>query len=143
LILNERLFIPDLNNAALFEWGRKNIENYLLVPDAWKRAITKDRAFALGEVFAGKALALVNQFFADQNLTLPTGRTWRNVAANVFQVVDGKRILFEGQDSLFSQLHIIEPKLFTLREKVAGAMEAEEIHADVLALFAKLKAATV
>ncbi|HEX3857954.1 MAG TPA: AAA family ATPase [Verrucomicrobiae bacterium] len=136
-------FHPDPNNAALFEWGRKNIENYLLVPDAWKRAITNDPAFALGEVFAAQALALVDQFFADQNLTLPTGRTWRNIAANVFQVVDGKRILFQGQDSLFSQLHIIEPELYTSREKVAGAMKAEEIHADVLALFAKLKAATV
>jgi predicted ATPase len=135
-------FHPDPNNAALFEWGRKNIENYLLVPDAWKRAITKDPVFALGEVFAAKALAIVNRFFIDQNLTLPTGRTWRNVSANVFQVVDGKRILFESHDSLFHQLHVAEPDLYTLREKVAGAMEPEEIHDDVLALFKKLETAT-
>ncbi|HEY5346029.1 MAG TPA: AAA family ATPase [Verrucomicrobiae bacterium] len=134
-------FHPDANNAALFEWGRKNIENYLLVPDAWKRAITKDPVFTLGEVFAAKALTIVDHFFADQNLTLPAGRTWRNVAANVFQVVDGKRILFESQDSLFHQLHVVEPDLYTLREKVAGAMEPEEIHDDVLALFKKLEAA--
>ena len=94
-------FHPDPNNAALFEWGRKNIENYLLVPDAWKRAITKDPIFALGEVFATKAIAIVNRFFVDQNLTLPGGRTWRKVSANVFQVVDGKRILFESQDRFF------------------------------------------
>ena len=133
-------FHPDINNAALFEWGRKNIENYILVPDAWKRAITRDPIFALGEVFAAKALTVVDRFFTDQNLTLPAGRTWRNVAANVFQVVDGNRLLFESQDSLFHQLRVAEPGLYALREKVAGAMEPEEIHEDVLALFKKLQA---
>jgi len=135
-------FHPDVKNPVLFEWGRKNIENYLLVPDAWKRAITKDPVFALGEVFAAPTLTCIDHFFADQNLMLPPGRTWRNVAANVFQVVDGKRILFESQDSLFHQLHVIEPELYTLREKVAGAMEPDEIHDDVLALFKKLEHAT-
>ena len=31
-------FQPPANNPVLFEWKRKNIENYLLVPDAWRRA---------------------------------------------------------------------------------------------------------
>jgi hypothetical protein len=134
-------FHPEANNPTLFEWTRKNIENYLLVPDAWKRAITNDPVFGLGEVFAHPLNARVDHFFADQNLTLPPGRTWRNLTANVFQVVDGKRILFENQDSLFHQLRALEPKLVALRENVASAMEPEEIHADVLALFHKLEAA--
>jgi hypothetical protein len=136
-------FHPEANNPTLFEWARKNIENYLLVPDAWKRAVTNDPVFGLGEVFAHPACAIVDHFFADQNLTLPHGRTWRDVTANVFQVVDGKRILFENQDSLFHQLRAVEPKLVALREKVANAMEPDEIHADVLALFNKLQAAGV
>ena len=134
-------FHPEPDNPVLFEWGRKNIENYLLVPGAWKKAIQKDPVYSLGEVFSAKALGLVDQFFTGQNLTLPPGRSWRDVAANVFQVVDGKRILFENSDSLFHQLQEIEPKLHTLREKVAGAMEPDEIHNDVLALFNKLEAA--
>jgi predicted ATPase len=135
-------FHPRADNPVLFEWGRKNIENYLLVPDAWKRATTNDPVFALGEIFARKAIALVDEFFVGQNLMLPPGRTWSNVAANVFQVVDGKRILFESQDSLFHQLHFLEPEFYTFREKVAGAMDPHEIHEDVLALFKKLQSAT-
>ncbi len=136
-------FHPDAGNPVLFEWGRKNIENYLLVPDAWKRAITQDPIFRLGEVFAAKALAVVDQFFVGQNLMLPPGRAWRSLAANVFQVVDGKRILFESQDSLFHQLRLIEPDLYALREKVAAVMEPNEIHEDVLKLFEKLQSAVL
>jgi predicted ATP-dependent endonuclease of OLD family len=33
----ETAFHPASTNRSLFEWRRKNIENYLLVPDAWKR----------------------------------------------------------------------------------------------------------
>ena len=32
-------FHPEETNEVLFEWKRKNIENYLLVPDAWKKAV--------------------------------------------------------------------------------------------------------
>lgn len=135
-------FHPAADNPALFEWGRKNIENYLLVPGAWSRAIAKDPVFSLGEVFAAKALALVDKFFASQNLVLPPGSMWRNLAANVFQVVDGKRILFEGQNSLFHQLHDLQQDLSPSREKIAGAMESDEIHDNVRALFSKLRAAS-
>ena len=34
-------FIPTHENPSLAEWKRKNIENYLLVPDAWKRAVSE------------------------------------------------------------------------------------------------------
>ena len=36
-----RAFHPTVDNPSLAEWKRKNIENYLLVPDAWHRAILK------------------------------------------------------------------------------------------------------
>jgi len=35
---SDTAFHPAPDNPALAEWKRKNIENYLLVPDAWKRA---------------------------------------------------------------------------------------------------------
>jgi hypothetical protein len=132
-------FHPEPNNPALFEWSRKNIENYLLVPDAWRRAIFDDPVFSLGEVFAQQALQVVQRFFAEQNLTLPAGRTWRDVSANVFQVVDGKRILFENPDALFHQLHNLDHKLTLSREKVAAAMKPDELHANVHDLFVKLQ----
>ena len=34
---SQRAFHPDPDNPVLYEWKRKNIENYLLVPDAWLR----------------------------------------------------------------------------------------------------------
>ena len=81
---------------------------------------------------------MVDAFFADQNLTLPPGRTWRNVQANIFSLVDGKRILFENDDSLFQVLRQApEPQLLR-REEVALNMTAEEIHDDVHRFMASL-----
>ncbi len=97
---------PEPGNPALAEWKRKNIENYLLVPDPWKRAAGK---FAAGPLFMQPVLQAIDDFFVGQNLTLPPGRTWRNVGANVFSAVDGKRILFEDDNSLFQQLRAGKP----------------------------------
>ncbi|MCX6936364.1 MAG: AAA family ATPase [Verrucomicrobia bacterium] len=136
-------FHPRSDNSVLFEWRRKNIENYLLVPPAWHRAIERDPAMqSVGEIFAQPLVTLIDAFFTDQNLILPPGKNWRELNANIFQVLDGKRLLFENDDSLFHQLRTQNPDLIALREKVAGAMEEAEIHADVLTLFAKLKLAT-
>lgn len=35
----EDSYHPDPTNPCLKEWKRKNIDNYLLVPNAWKRAV--------------------------------------------------------------------------------------------------------
>ena len=88
----------------------------------------------------GTVLASIDQFFSDQNLTLAAGKTWRNVSANIFAVVDGKRILFENDDSLFHGLRQGPAKLELLRERVAAAMTTDEIHDDVHRFFAKLVA---
>ncbi|HEX3745840.1 MAG TPA: AAA family ATPase [Bryobacteraceae bacterium] len=127
---------PEAGNPALAEWKRKNIENYLLVPDAWDRAA--ENKLGTGPLFVQPVLRAIEEYFAGQNLTLPPGRTWRNVTANVFSVVDGKRILFEDDNSLFQQLRAGTPSVELLREQIAGAMSPDEIHDDVHGFFARL-----
>jgi hypothetical protein len=121
-------FHPAPDNPALVEWKRRNIENYLLVPDAWKRAAQR---FSAGELFVQAVVQAIDDFFVGQNLTLPPGKTWRNVTANVFGIVDGKRILFEDDHSLFQQFRNATPSLQLIREQIAVTMLAEEIHQDV------------
>lgn len=135
---SDSAFHPEQNNPTLAEWRRKNIENYLLVPDAWKRSALRHMEWGENDLFAQPVLQVIERFFADQNLTLPSGRTWRNVAANVFSVVDGKRILFENDDSLFQQLRNGSPPLQLVREQVAMSMIADEIHEDVHHFIGKL-----
>lgn len=135
-------FHPKPGNPSLAEWKRKNIENYLLVSDAWKRAALQQLGYAEDELFAEPILKFIDAFFAGENLTLPPGKTWRNVGANVFSVVDGKRILFENNESLFQQLRKGAPPVQLIREQVALSMTADEIHEDVHQFIAKLKALT-
>ncbi|MBI5752961.1 MAG: AAA family ATPase [Hydrogenophilales bacterium] len=131
-------FHPKPDNQTLAEWKRKNIENYLLVPDAWKRAALRQMECGEDDLFAQSILQAIDAFFSDQNLTLPPGKTWRNVTANVFSVVDGKRILFENDDSLFHQLRKSSPTVRLTREQVTMSMVAEEIHEDVHHFIGKL-----
>jgi hypothetical protein len=135
-------FHPKPGNPSLAEWKRKNIENYLLVSDAWKRAALQQLGYAEDELFAEPILKSIDEFFAGENLTLPPGKTWRNVGANVFSVVDGKRILFENNESLFQQLRKGEPPVQLIREQVALSMTVDEIHEDVHHFIDKLKALT-
>lgn len=132
-------FHPEARNPALFEWKRRNIENYLLVSDVWKRAALLKLRLPEDDLFSQSTLSLIDDFFLNENLTLPQGRAWRNVSANVFSVVDGKRILFENANSLFQQLKQGHSPLQLIREEVAMAMTAEEIHDDVHAFVGKLK----
>jgi hypothetical protein len=135
-------FHPKLGSPVLAEWKRKNIENYLLVLTAWRRAAARQLQLPDDDLFAQPTLQLIDEFFADQNLTLAPGRTWRSVTANIFQVVDGKRILFEGEDALFHRLKAGNPSIHLIRESVAAAMTADEIHDDVHVFLQKLKAMT-
>ena len=135
---NDKAFHPPADNKNLVEWGRKNIENYLLVPDAWKRAAQQ----ALGALLAVPAVREIDAYFAEQNLTLPAGKTWRDVNANIFKVLDGKRILFEDEDSLFRRLRSGSPSIELIRETVAMNMATDELHEDVHQFMSKLKAMT-
>ena len=87
---------------------------------------------------------MIDNFFASENLTLPPGQSWRDVKANVFQVVNGKKLLFENSDSLFQRLKSYElpiqstSVLELTREIVAVSMIPDEIHEDVHQFFNKL-----
>lgn len=139
---SDTAFHPQPDNPSLAEWKRKNIENYLLVPDAWKRAALHQMECGEDDLFAQPVLRAIDEFFSGQNLTLPPGRTWRNLAANVFSVVDGKRILFENDDALFHQLRNGSPLVTLVREQVAMSMVVGEIHEDVHQFIGKLVALT-
>lgn len=124
-------FHPEEGNPSLFERKRKNIENYMLVPDAWKRAALKNIQCEADDLFALPVLQTIDTFFSGENLTLPPGKNWRNVAASIFGAVDGKKLLFENDEALFHQLRRGSPPLQLNREQVAIAMLIEEIHEDV------------
>jgi ABC-type cobalamin/Fe3+-siderophores transport system ATPase subunit len=138
----DEAFHPTASNPVLAEWKRKNIENYLLVPDAWRRAALQQLQLEEDDLFAQRTLKIIDAFYIDQNLTLPSGRTWRQVSANVFSVVNGKKILFENADGLFQQLRVAEPAVTLLREAVALSMSADEIHEDVHEFIAKVRVMT-
>ena len=135
---SDAAYHPPADNPALVEWARKNIENYLLVPDAWKRAALRQIALGDDDLFAQPVLRAIDKFFVGQNLTLPPGETWRTVNANVFKVVDGKRLLFRDIDSLFHQLRNGTPSVNINPEQVSTGMTSEEIHADVHRFFDRL-----
>jgi len=132
-------FHPGPGDAALYEWKRTNIENYLLVPDAWERDVLRQLGVGPDHLFAQPPAETIRSFFQAENLTLPPGQSWRTVSANIFQVVNGKKLLFEDDQSLFQRLHSGNPPVELIREAVAVAMIAEEIHEDVHRFFAKLR----
>jgi hypothetical protein len=136
----DEAFHPNAGNPVLAEWKRKNIENYLLVPDAWRRAALQQLQLPADDLFAQSTLKLIDDFFVDQNLTLPPGRTWRQVNANIFSVVNGKKILFENADGLFQQLRSADPPVALIREAVALSMTPDEIHDDVHEFIGKVLA---
>jgi Fe-S cluster assembly ATPase SufC len=133
----ETAFHPQKTNEVLFEWKRKNIENYLLVPSAWKRALHQILNVP-DDLFLTSLKGIVDDFFAGENLTKPPSKNWVDLDANVFKVVDGKKMLFDSKESLFNQLRKHNPELSLIREAVAGAMINEEIHQDVKNLFEKI-----
>lgn len=129
---------PEPENPVVFEWRRKNIENYLLIPSAWLRAIKNKLNIRPDDLFYVPYEKLIEDFFAEQNLTLPKNSTWENVRANIFEIVDGKKILFEMNDSLF-QLILKKFQMKINREAVSFAMLTGEIHHDIKQFFNKLK----
>jgi predicted ATPase len=134
------VFHPKETNPVFNEWKRRNIDNYLLVPDAWIRAILRELGQKEDNLFSLEYTSLVNNFFAEQNLTLPKNASWKNVQANIFQIVDGKAILFEKKDSLFHQIkEKSKGRLIINRAKVASAMTQDELHVDIEKFFENLE----
>ena len=130
---------PSKDNQVLFEWQRKNIENYFFVPDVWKRVALKKVGLSEGDLFSMSITNLIDDYFDSQNLVLPKKQSWRNISANVFAVVDGKKMLFEKDDSLFHRLRKNDPSIQILREDVAINMTEDEIHEDVYEFMERLK----
>lgn len=135
---DQQAFHPTKEDEVLFEWKRKNIENYLLVPASWKKAVMKVLG-AENELFLLPYYQIIDQFFAEQNLTLPPNKKWYDLDSNVFMVVDGKKILFDSTESLFNKIRQTYKELSVPREFVAGSMNKDEIHQDVINLFYKIK----
>lgn len=124
------------NNPCIREWKRKNIDNYLLVPPAWKRAISKQLNQPIDSLFLSPYNKIITDFFTEQNLTLPPNATWRDVKANIFSIVDGKKLLFENKDSLFQCIKASNNKqLIINRQTIAASMLKEELHQDIIDFF--------
>ncbi len=134
---------PSSNQSVLNEWKRKNIDNYLLVPDAWKRAVVNEKNAALKDLFLISYNELIENVFVGQNLFLPPKGNWKTIKAQIFSVIDGKKLLFENPDSLFLQIKGIESKNLKInRLAVASAMLPDEIHEDVDHFFENLEKIT-
>jgi energy-coupling factor transporter ATP-binding protein EcfA2 len=130
---DEAAFHPPADNPALFEWKRKNIENYLFIPDAWIQAATG------GELFHDAAAQTIKKFFKSENLNLPEGEQWRTLQTNIFKVLDGKKLLFDAEESLFNNVRKCQTPVILPREKVASSMKKEEMHQDIFNFFEKLR----
>lgn len=131
---SEDSFHPEKDNRVIKEWKRKNIENYLLVPQAWKNAVLDVSNQTEFNLFNNRYETLIDNFFEEQNLTLPKNATWKTVNANIFEVVDGKKILFENNDSLFHRIKKID-SLIVNRESVANNMTNDMIHDEIVQFF--------
>ncbi len=132
----DETYHPDTNNPVYHEWKRKNIDNYLLVPDAWKRAVAEAVGEEVDSLFMGPYTKIIDDFFTEQNLTLPKISTWRNVKASIFSVLDGKKILFENNDALFRRISECgDSHLKINRQRIASAMVSEELHQDIIDFF--------
>ncbi len=130
---------PSAENVVLNEWKRKNIDNYLLVPSAWKRAVAKELNQPAEGLFMQSYGDLIDSYFANENLTLPTGASWRDVNASIFKVLDGKKLLFENSDSLFERIKSHSKGILKInRVSLASNMEPSEIHADIVKFLSNL-----
>lgn len=97
---------PKEDNPCIKEWKRKNIDNYLMVDSAWKRAVAKQLNEQMDSLFLQPYNTIINDFFSEQNLTLSPNTTWKNVKAQIFSVLDGKKLLFSNNDSLFHRIPV-------------------------------------
>lgn len=127
---------PNEDNPCIKEWKRKNIDNYLMVDSAWKRAVAKQLNEQMDSLFLQPYNTIINDFFSEQNLTLSPNTTWKNVKAQIFSVLDGKKLLFSNNDSLFHRIKSFgDRELIINRTTVAASMLKQELHQDIMDFF--------
>ncbi|WP_332029948.1 ATP-dependent nuclease [Kaistella sp.] len=141
---DETAINPDPNNPVVNEWKRKNIDNYLLIPDIWKKAVANTLQIdASNDLFFTEYSNEIENFFNNENLILPPNSSWVEVNANIFKVLDGKKLLFENPDSLFERIRKINnDNLKINRTTLANAMDEEYIHSDIVNFFLNLEKQT-
>lgn len=131
---------PLPENKVLNEWKRKNIDNYLLLPDAWKKAVAHSLNLKMDDLFLQSYIQLIDEHFSNENLVLPPNANWKNVSASIFKVLDGKKLLFENKDSLFEKIKNYSDRSLKINRSVlAQSMEANEIHIDIEVFFNNLE----
>lgn len=135
---DENSFHPGEDNRVLKEWKRRNIENYLLVPEAWELSILDASNRNDFDLFNLHYKSTIDTFFEEQGLIIPRKYSWKNLKANVFEIVDGKKILFENNDSLFHRIREVDD-LKINRERIAINMTYDMIHQDIIDFFEVLK----
>jgi hypothetical protein len=134
---------PPANQQTMNEWKRKSIDNYLLVPEAWKRAVAKEMNESIESLFVSPYFGIIDDAFTQQNLFLPSKSEWKTLKAQIFSIVDGKKLLFSNPDSLFHQIKSEGNNGLKInRTSVASAMLPEEIHEDVVRFFENLEKIT-
>ena len=129
------------HDPPLKVWRKKHIESYLLVPAAWKRAVSR----AVEQTFPLAAAALentVDAFFREQSGGAEVN--WVNPTQQAFQDIDAKKMLFEARkvrddyDALAARLYDTPmggSPVLVERSDVAAAMNPEDVHEDVKAVF--------
>lgn len=147
----QRLLILDRNSGkwqsrvdhdpSLLVWGKRHVESYLLVPEAWRRAVVH-AAHDSFELATSALENTVTTFFVEQSGGANVN--WLNPTQQAFQGLDAKKMLFEarrqtdGYDSLASRLYDASAAGSTVlvsRKDVAAAMIPTEIHEDVRRVF--------
>lgn len=133
-------FNPDESNIVLNEWKRKNIDNYLLIPEIWKQALSEKMNHEKDSLFLQPYFEIIDEHFSNENLILPPKSDWKTINASIFKVLDGKKLLFENKDSLFEKIKKESNGIIKInRVLLAQNMDLKYIHTDIEKLFSNLE----
>lgn len=140
---DENAINPSDTQFVLTEWKRRNIDNYLLVPSVWKKAVASQLNQQIDSLFQQPYNDIIDNHFNNENLTLPPKATWKNLNASIFKVLDGKKLLFENRDCLFQKVkNHSDGELKINRISLAQNMSLDEIHQDIENFFENLERIT-
>ncbi len=121
------------NDPSVYEWGRKNIDNYFFVEDLWYRLLPKCQQFHKDQLYK-----IINGFL-NENTLLHLHIDYKTTNLRPFKEFDGKKLLFEEEQCLYNQIKnyclkntlSFNPKYY----EIALAMKPNEIHKDIEQFF--------